>query len=142
MREGARQKNKMTALDKFLFGEMLWEASEVARNYCLNPRNLGVLGDADAQAVITGPCGDTMEIYLKISDDTIQHAEFMTDGCGYTIACGSVATEMLIGSKVDDAFKIDQKKIEERLGGLPKDYRHCALLTANTIQKALTDFSQ
>ena len=137
-----KQKNNISALDKFLFGEMLRESNEVARDHCLNPRNLGVINDADAQAIVTGPCGDTMEIYLKISDDMIQRAMFMTDGCGYTIACGSAATEMLSGSKVDAAFKIDQTAIEERLGGLPEDHRHCALLTANTIQKALTDFSQ
>jgi len=124
------------ALNRFLFGEIFQESNETVKDHCLNPRNLGVIVDADAQARITGPCGDTMEIYLKISDNVIRNAAFMTDGCGYTIACGSVATELLIGSKVDDALKIDQKKIEEYLGGLPEDYRHCALLTANTIQKA------
>jgi nitrogen fixation protein NifU and related proteins len=136
MMDQSKQENMMNALDKFLFGEVLREANETARDHCLNPRNLGAIADSDAQAIITGPCGDTMEIYLKISDDTIQRAGFMTDGCGYTIACGSIATEMLIGSKVSDALKIDQHKIEERLGGLPEEYRHCALLTANTIRKA------
>ena len=132
----------MSALDKFLFGDMLKTANEIVREHLLNPRNLGMIADADAQAIITGPCGDTMEIYLKISDDIIQRAGFMTDGCGYTIVCGSAATEMLIGCKVEDALKIKQHEIEKCLGGLPEDNRHCALLTANTIQKALTDFSQ
>jgi len=142
MADDLERKKSMDALDRFLFGEIFQESNKIVKDHCLNPRNLGVIQDADAQAIVTGPCGDTMEIYLKISDDTIRRATFMTDGCGYTIACGSVATEMLVGTKVGDAFQIDQHEIEKRLGGLPEDYRHCALLTANTIQKALTDFGQ
>ena len=101
------------ALNRFLFGEILEESNEIVKDHCLNPRNLGVIVDADAQARITGPCGDTMEIHLKISGNVIRGATFMTDGCGYTIACGSMATEMLIGSRVKDAIKIDQHKILE-----------------------------
>lgn len=141
MTDKATPKNKITEIDQLLFGEMLREASQVAKDHCLNPRNLGVIADADAQAIIIGPCGDTMEIFLKISDDTIQHASFMTDGCGYTIVCGSIATEILIGRKIEDALKIDQETIEEKIGGLPDDHRHCALLTANTIHHALLDLS-
>ena len=128
------------ALNRFLFGEMPQESNETVRDHCLNPRNLRMIGDADAHARITGPCGDTMEIYLKVSGNVIRDATFITDGCGYIIACGSAATELLIGSKIEDAIKIDQHKIEEHLGGLPEDYRHCALLTANTIQKAIEDY--
>ena len=109
-------------------------------DHAINPRNAGNIPDADGFCAITGPCGDTMEIWLSIRNDRVENITFWTDGCDTTIACGSIATELVKGKDVAQALSIKQSAIIEALGGLPKDSAHCALLAANTIKKAIQDY--
>jgi len=81
-----------------------------------------------------------MEIWLKINAGKVVAASFWTDGCGSTVACGSIATEMLRGRTVAQAMAISQDEILNALGGLPEENRHCALLAANTVKEAVKDF--
>lgn len=92
-----------------------------------NPRNFGPLDEWDGHARITGPCGDTMEVWLKIENARIARAGFVTDGCGPSCAAGSMATELVTGKLVKDVLRIKQKDILHGLGGLPKDAEHCAV---------------
>jgi nitrogen fixation NifU-like protein len=96
--------------------------------------------DADGFARVTGPCGDTMEIWLKVKNGTIANATFMTDGCGTSIASGSMVTEMAKGKIVSEAQKIGQQDALSALGGLPEESEHCALLSANTLKEAIRDY--
>ncbi len=82
--------------------------SEITIDHAMNPRNIGNLKDADGFAKVTGPCGNTMEIWLKVNNDTVSNASFMTDGCGTTIASGSMVTEMAKGRSVFHTQKISQ----------------------------------
>ena len=107
-----------------------------------NPRNFGPLDEWDGHARITGPCGDTMEVWLKIENARIARAGFVTDGCGPSRAAGSMATELVTGKLVKDVLRIKQKDILHGLGGLPKDAEHCALLAANTLGAAIGDCQQ
>ena len=66
--------------------------SETVVEHALHPRNLGNKDDADGFAQITGSCGESMEIWLKVKNDIITEATFMTDGCGTSIAAGSMVT--------------------------------------------------
>lgn len=111
--------------------------SPIVINEWMHPSNIGRICDADAYAIITGPCGDTMEIYLKVKEDIISEATFMTDGCGATIACGSMITKMLINQFVDEAEKLEDAHLLKRLGGLPEENMHCATLTIMTMKKAI-----
>lgn len=111
--------------------------SPIVINEWLHPSNVGRIHDADMCAMVTGPCGDTMELYLKVEENTISKASFMTDGCGATIACGSMITKMLTNLSVDDAVKVDDVHLIKKLGGLPKENLHCATLTIMTLKKAL-----
>jgi nitrogen fixation NifU-like protein len=120
--------------------EMLAGYSRVVIDHAQNPRNVGSIQDADGFASVTGPCGDTMEIWLKVKDDTIAKASFFTDGCGTTIAAGSMVTEMVKGKNMSLAQKINQQDILEALGGLPEESQHCALLAANTLREAIKDY--
>jgi len=61
------------------------------------PKNLGMLKNADGEATIQGPCGDTMEIYLKIKEEKINQVSYMTYGCGVSVACGSMVTSIVKG---------------------------------------------
>ncbi len=100
------------------------------------------ISNADGFARVTGPCGDTIEICLNIRDDIIKDVSFHTDGCSYTIACAYIVTEIIKGIHITEAFKVDQDKIIDKIGDLPEDHKHCALLASNTLKKALTDYMQ
>lgn len=107
-----------------------------------SPHNFGPLDAWDGHARITGPCGDTMEFWLKIEEGRVVRASFITDGCGPSRAAGSMATELATGKLVKEAARIEQKDILHGLGGLPKDAEHCALLAANTLKAAIQDCQQ
>jgi nitrogen fixation NifU-like protein len=114
--------------------------SETVIDHAMNPRNLGDIQDADGFARVTGPCGDTMEVWLKVKNNTITDINFMTDGCGTSIASGSMMTEMAKGKSIGEASKISQRDILNALGGLPEESEHCALLSANTLKVAIRDY--
>ena len=104
------------------------------------PRNYGTLPAGEGFTSFTGPCGDTIRVWLKVRDDIVEDIRFDTDGCGYTIACGSVATEMILGKKILDVKKISQKRIIDELGWLPDSHKHCALLASNALKEAVKDY--
>ena len=114
--------------------------SDTVLDHARNPRNVGDDPHPDGYAIITGPCGDTMGMWLRVRGDVIDRITFWTDGCGPSIACGSMATEMTTGKRVTEALKISQDEIIDRLGGLPEESRHCALLAANTVKEAVRDY--
>lgn len=114
--------------------------SGVARDHAAHPRNHGPLKDFDGHARITGPCGDTMEFWLTARNGTVDKVSFTTDGCGSSLACGSMATSLAEGRGVKDAAALRQQDILGALGGLPKEVEHCALLAANTLKAACEDY--
>ena len=114
--------------------------SEAVVDHAMNPRNLGTMQDTDGFASVTGPCGDTMEIWLKVKNNAIVDINFMTDGCGTSIASGSMATELAKGKSTGEAAKISQQDILNALGGLPEESQHCALLSVNTLKAAIRDY--
>lgn len=118
------------------------ELTPEAANHALNPRNYGRLPRWNGHARITGPCGDTMEFWLQVSDGKVHACTFITDGCGPSLASGSTTTELAVGKAVEQALEIRQKEVLEALGSLPRDVEHCALLAANTLQAACRDYLQ
>lgn len=60
--------------------------SDTVIDHAMQPRNVGMMPSADGHAAFRGPCGDTMEIWLKVAKDRIGQASFWTDGCGTSIA--------------------------------------------------------
>jgi len=114
--------------------------SEAVIEHSMNPRNLGDLDGADGFARVTGPCGDTMSMWLKVNGNTVINASFMTDGCGTSIASGSMVTEMAKGKSISQAQKTAQRDVLDALGGLPQESEHCALLAVNTLKAAIRDY--
>jgi nitrogen fixation protein NifU and related proteins len=94
----------------------------------------------DGYASITGPCGDTMEIFLKVEEGKVKDASFQTDGCGPSMICGSIVAELAFGREPDEAKKITDETILKTIGGLPGEDQHCALLAANTLRGAINDY--
>ena len=126
--------------EELIKAEMRKVYSETTIDHAMNPRNLGDMEDADGFARVTGPCGDTMAIWLRVKNGTIAEANFLTDGCGTSIASGSMATEMAKGKAVPQAQRISQQGVLSALGGLPEESKHCALLAANTLKAAIRDY--
>jgi len=94
--------------------------SDKAIEYYQNKVNVSELSEPDAHAVYTGPCGDTMEIFLNVEDDVIKEAKFQAIGCAGAFSSGSALTEMIIGMTLEEAEGIDEEEIIESLGGIPK----------------------
>ena len=106
----------------------------------LNPKYMGEIESPQGHGKVTGPCGDTVQIFLRIDNNKIIDARFITDGCATTIAAGGMACELAIGKSFKEAFKITKEVILKQLGGLPEESIHCALLASNTLRAALTDY--
>ena len=132
-----------TAWDKYqelVKEEMSKLYSQTVINHAMNPRNVGTTEAADGYVSVTGPCGDTMDIWLKVKDDTVVKSTFMTDGCGTTIAAGSMVTELAKDNSISQALRTSQEDVLSALEGLPEESKHCALLAANTLRAAAKDY--
>ena len=108
--------------------------------FWLNPRFMGEISNPDGYAKVTGTCGDTIQIFLKIEKGIITDARFLTDGCGATVAVGCMACELAAGKSPKEAFQISEEVLLKELGGLPEENTHCALLASNTLKAALIDY--
>ncbi len=106
-----------------------------------NPRNVGVIEDADGVGEVGNPlCGDMMTIYLKITDERIEDIKFQTFGCGSAIAVSSMLTEIAKGKTVEEARRITNKDVAAALEGLPKNKLHCSNLGADALHMAIQDY--
>ena len=127
-------------LQKLIMADMRKVYSETSIDHAMNPRNVGSMADANGFGRVTGPCGDTMEIWLKVKDGTVTDATFLTDGCGTSIASGSMATELAKERSIPEVLRISQQDVLKALGGLPAESVHCALLAADTLKEAIKDY--
>jgi nitrogen fixation NifU-like protein len=107
-----------------------------------HPRNLGAMLEPDGYAFVHGSCGDSMEIFLRVRDLRIEVAAFLTDGCGPTVACGSMLTKMAWGKSLAGAEAIEAADLIAALDGLPPAHIHCATLAVQTLQEAMADYWQ
>ncbi len=109
------------------------------------PRNWGRMDRADACKIWQGPCGDTMEVYVRLGTEgtdkaVIREISFMTDGCAPSVACGSMLTTMVQRKTLEQARKIEPSDLLIALGGLPQESAHCAFLAVHTLREAILDW--
>jgi nitrogen fixation NifU-like protein len=117
------------------------EYSELVIEHFQNPRNVGIIEDADGMGKMGSPvCGDLMEIYIKVDNSRIKDIKFRTFGCGAAIASGSVASEMIKGKSLAEAEALTDEDVARALGGLPERKMHCSNLAASTLHKAIEDY--
>ena len=115
--------------------------SEKVMDHFRNPRNVGVIEDADGIGEVgNAKCGDIMKIYLKIENDIIVDVKFETFGCGSAIASSSMATELIKCKLVSEALALTNKAVVEALDGLPAHKLHCSVLAEEAIKAALKDY--
>ena len=130
--------SELDELQQLIIADARKVYSDTVIDHAMNPRNAGNMQDADGFARMTGPCGDTMEIWIRVMNDIVTGATFMTDGCGPSIASGSMVTEMVRGKSIHEGQRITPRDVLTALGGLPEESEHCAFLAANTIRAAIT----
>ena len=127
-------------LEEYIMADMRRTYTDTVIDRAMYPRNVGSMSKADGFGSVTGPCGDTMEIWLRVKEGKIVNATFWTDGCGTSIAAGSMVTELAEGVTAIEALRITQQEVLDALGGLPEESVHCALLAANTLREAVRDY--
>jgi len=115
--------------------------SKTVMDHFMNPRNVGEIENPDGIGEVGNPvCGDIMKIFLKIEDNRITDAKFKTFGCGAAIASSSMATELIKGKSLEEAWEVSNKAVAEALEGLPPIKMHCSVLAEEGIHKAINDY--
>lgn len=115
--------------------------SDKVMDHFNNPRNVGVIEDADGVGEVGNPvCGDMMKITIKVVDDKIADIRFQTLGCGAAIATSSVVTEMARNMTLQEAASITKKQVADNLGGLPPAKMHCSVLATDGLKAAVDDY--
>lgn len=117
------------------------EYSDKVLEHFYSPRNVGTLPNANGIGQCgDAKCGDIMKIYLEIKNDTIADVKFMTFGCGSAIASSSIATELIKGKSLEEAWSITNQSVIEALDGLPSEKIHCSVLAEQTIHQAINNY--
>ena len=132
------------------FWSLVWLADRVdmtlpsssVMDHFNNPRNVGILESPDSvgESSLNGRA-PRMKLFFKIEANTIRQVTFQTFGCGFSIACCSAITEMMIGQSVEECLSITGERINDHFGGLPDNKRFCADLAVQALRNGLTQIS-
>jgi nitrogen fixation NifU-like protein len=125
------------------------ELSDKIKDHFRNPQNVGEIEDPEGMGAINNPvCGDTTKLYLRIKDDVVEDAKFLSFGCAVTIASASVFTEKIKGKEISELFsgtddEVVQRLvslIESELGEIPPIKLHCPPATVQVFLESITGF--
>jgi nitrogen fixation NifU-like protein len=106
----------------------------------ITPDNMGRMNDPDGSAFVQGICGDSMEMYLIIANNTVSEACFFTDGCSSSRFCGATAARLAKGKSLNDVLRISPADVIDAWNEIPRGNLHCAILAVSTLHKALADY--
>lgn len=106
-----------------------------------HPRNMGEMENPDGVGEAQNPvCGDSMRLFIKVEENRIIDAKFLTFGCAAAIASSSITTEMIKGKTLEEALLISNQMVTDALGGLPPTKIHCSVLAELALNAAILDY--
>jgi len=109
-------------------------------DHFMNPRNVGEIENAEGIGEAGNPHGDHMKIFLKIRNNRIEDVKFKTFGCAAAIASSSMATELIKGKTVKEAYELTNEDVVEALEGLPPGKLECSVVSREAIHSAISDY--
>ena len=124
--------------------EMLLDSgySKKAVSYYLEKPNMGSLPEADQVTELTGPCGDTIKVYLKLNQDRIEDAKFQVLGCPGAVASAMALADLIKGESLENALHIKDRDIFRCLVEIPDEKQDCIRLAVKTLEKAIHDYEE
>lgn len=115
--------------------------SQQVRDHYANPRNVGSVAEPSGKSMVKSALdSDTVLVTLRIENNIITEAKFKCMGCAVAIACSSMATEMVLGKPVEEAYAITEQSVAEALGGIPEYKMRCSNLAPAAIRNAIDDW--
>lgn len=115
--------------------------NETVLDHFQNPRNAGDIHNADGIGSVGNPsCGDVMKVYIKVADGRLVDVKCKTFGCAAAIACSSIASELVMGRTIEEAFNLTREEVAKALNGLPPEKIACSNLAPDAIRAAIEDY--
>lgn len=115
--------------------------NETVLDHFQNPRNAGDIHNADGIGSVSNPsCGDVMKVYIKVADGRLVDVKCKTFGCAAAIACSSIASELVMGRTIKEAFNLTREEVAKALNGLPPEKMACSNLAPDAIRAAIEDY--
>ena len=111
--------------------------SKTAINYYIDKPHMGQIPDADITSEMTGTCGDTMGIYIKMKNGVVSDAKYQVMGCAGAISAAMAVVDLIKGKDLDYARSIDDGTVYKVLQEIPVKKHHCIQLAVKTLHKAL-----
>jgi nitrogen fixation protein NifU and related proteins len=113
--------------------------SDVLMDHFNSPRNSGRMETPDRVGIAGTPGrGPYVALYLRLAADVISEARFQTHGCGVSVACGSMLTEMITGRAASECLELSPDHLSEALEGVPATKLHCPVLAVAALKNALS----
>ncbi|MFX1443350.1 MAG: iron-sulfur cluster assembly scaffold protein [Promethearchaeota archaeon] len=132
-------------LQKEIIKKDIEDHNEKIVNLFHNPQNWGKPPKKDitvSEEYRGGPRNYFLGLYLKIEDDVIAKANFITDGCGVMVATASQTTLLIEGRSLEFAESLKPENLDEALAGIPNNEKHCAELAIRTLKCAIQKYKK
>jgi nitrogen fixation protein NifU and related proteins len=113
---------------------------ELILDHYKNPRNHGLLADADAQAEGQNPlCGDEVTVSVRLGEgDVIEDVGFEGRGCAISQAATSMLSDLVKGRTAAEVAAMPKEELLEEVGiPLTPVRLKCAILGLGVLKVAL-----
>jgi nitrogen fixation protein NifU and related proteins len=124
--------------------EMLSKAgySDKAIQYYLEKPYMGSLADADQVSEMTGTCGDTMAVYLKVAQGLVSDVRYQVTGCAGAVSAAMAAVDLVKGKTIEEARDLEDGDIFRVLQDIPVKKHHCIQLAVKALHKTIDAYQR